>query len=323
MDKPRSITIVTPVYNDWSSLRELIRAIDTAVPSYVSEISVLVVNDGSIDPSPAPEELLDGVRRIREVEIVSLVVNLGHQRAICIGLAETLKKGCPDLLVVMDSDGEDRPADIGPLINAYCDNRKNIIVARRAKRSEGLAFRFLYRCYKLVFRLLTGHFIDFGNFCVIPGALLPRIIFDANTWNNLAASIYKSKVPITRVATARGRRYFGESRMNLVSLLGHGLGALSVFVDIILIRVLVASVILVVLVVVGVAVVVSIRLVTDLAIPGWATNMTGFLLIILLQTVLFFSGAVLFTLSSRSTKQVTPASEGELMIGGRAVGKKQ
>jgi len=40
-----------------------------------------------------------------------------------------------------------------------------------------------------------------------------------------------NKIPIYKVAISRGKRYFGKSKMNFNSLILHGLGAMSVFIE--------------------------------------------------------------------------------------------
>jgi hypothetical protein len=68
--------------------------------------------------------------------------------------------------------------------------------------------------------------------------------------------------------------------MNLVSLAVHGISAISVYADIIFIRIVTAAMVIGIIVLVGLAIVAYIRLATEWAIPGWASYMTGLLLII-------------------------------------------
>jgi len=94
-----------------------------------------------------------------------------------------------DAVVVMDSDGEDRPSDVAQLIAIFGRHPTSIIVARRARHSEALPFRCFYLLYKALFRTLTGQTINFGNFCIIPKNALGALVHNPATWNNLAAAI--------------------------------------------------------------------------------------------------------------------------------------
>ena len=41
------IKILIPIYNDWRSLFELLKQIDTQINPNIAEVSILIVNDGS------------------------------------------------------------------------------------------------------------------------------------------------------------------------------------------------------------------------------------------------------------------------------------
>ncbi len=94
--------------------------------------------------------------------------------------------------------------------------------------------------------------------------------------------------------------------MDLVRLVVHGLSAVSVYSDIAFARVLVFSVALGAATLAGIAVVIAIRLFTELAIPGWASYMIGWLLIVLVQALMLSAGAVFLLLNNRSMPSIVP-----------------
>src|SRR5262249_42745486 len=146
---------------DWESLRELLRRIDALELPSVSRLRVVIMNDGST--SAAPSDFIGAFHfsQIFVLVVIDLTSTLGHQRAIALGLAVLAEEKTDDLIVVMDSDGEDDPNDIARLISAYPKQSNSVVVAVRAKRSEGLAFRLGYLAYRIIFRLLVGRNIDF------------------------------------------------------------------------------------------------------------------------------------------------------------------
>jgi hypothetical protein len=180
------------------------------------------------------------------------------------------------------------------------------VLARRAKRSESLAFRFWYFVYKLGFHLLSGQAIGFGNYSLIPMSAVQRLVHMPELWNNLAACILRSRLPYTTVPTVRGARYTGQSTMNLVSLVVHGLSVMSVHSDVIFVRALLGAAFVATVSIAGIAAVTITRLATNLAIPGWATTAVGDLLIILLQTVVIITAASLTMLAGRSNRPIIP-----------------
>jgi hypothetical protein len=301
------LLILAPVYNDWLSFARLVREIDELASSLPARVRVRAIDDGSGEDSSELARALDGLKHVGSVEITRLACNLGHQRAIAVGLVEVAASDDCDAVVVMDSDGEDRPEHIADLLAVHLRRPEAVIVATRAKRSEGLVFRLSYLLYKLVFRLLTGHWISFGNFCLVPSRALKRLVFMPEVWNSLASSIVRSRTPMLSVPTTKGTRYAGRSSMNFLSLAIHGLSMVSVYSDAVLVRMLLLSTLLSAGAFVGLLVVIIIRLFTDLAIPGWASTIAGFMVVIFLQALVMSVVAVFLLLSNRSSSVIVPA----------------
>jgi polyisoprenyl-phosphate glycosyltransferase len=299
-----SLAIITPVFNDWSALTALIHRLDRVLRPYVTHYDVIAVDDGSLEDSAVSLSAFDVAR----VTVLRLACNMGDQRALAVGLVEVLEHFHCDIVIVMDADGEDRPEDVPKLLQASIDAPKHVICATRASRTNSWFFKLFYRLYKIVFRQLTGAQIDFGNFCAIPKALLPTIAMNSGIWNYLAATLVRSRVPIIRLPLDRGQRIAGKSRMNFVEWLVHGFSAISVFADVVLVRVLVLSMSLAVVTIIALAVVVALRWFTTLAIPGWASNVVGSLLILLFQSVIFGAISLFMLLSLRSAPAIVPRS---------------
>lgn len=93
---------------------------------------------------------------------------------------------------------------------------------------------------------------------------------------------------------------YSRSRMNFGALLLHGFGAISIYSEIVFVRMLICAMIVGILAIGAIIAVVIVRLFTDLAIPGWATTAVGMLLVILLQAILLFLGALFLLLQDRT-----------------------
>jgi hypothetical protein len=161
--------------------------------------------------------------------------------------------------------------------------------------------------YKLLFRLLTGQRVSFGNFMIIPKAVLTGLISIATLWNNLPATIIRSRHHLVRIPTIRGERYAGESKMNLVALAIHGLSAISVYVDVIFVRLLLGSAAVIVAAIIAILFFVGYKLFTDLATPGWTTTVISTFIIVILQASIFMVGTTLMLLGGRSNYTIVPA----------------
>ncbi|HEX9782898.1 MAG TPA: glycosyltransferase [Opitutaceae bacterium] len=303
--KRLTVAIVIPVFDDWPSAAVLLGLLDRRAGVAGVGMTVTLVDDGSTQPLPEP--LLDTLQHLERVELLQLHCNLGHQRAIAVGLSRTMQGLKADAVIVMDSDGEDSPDDLFRLIERHTVHPEAIVVASRSKRSEGVRFRLFYRVYKIIFRLLTGKTIDFGNFCLLPAGAALRIIHTADCWNHLAASIVRSRLPLERVHTARASRLAGRSSMNLVGLVTHGFSAISVFSDVVLTRLLILAAATAVMAAATGLTAGALRLFTDLAIPGWASSVVGFSVLLLFQTLSLLAVMIFMSLSNRSSVLFVPA----------------
>jgi hypothetical protein len=224
-----------------------------------------------------------------------------------------------EAVVVMDSDGEDQPKDIALLVSAARSHPQNAVLALRKKRSESPGFQFGYLIYKALFFRATGRLINFGNFSLLPINHVRRLVHMPEIWNNLAAAIMRSRIPLFRVPTVRGRRYGGTSKMNVTSLAAHGLSAISVYTDVVFVRVLIAGAVIAATTILGISVAIVIRLATDLAIPGWTTTVVASLVSILMQALIFVVATTLMVLGRRSTRPMIPIIDCTSFIAERAV----
>jgi polyisoprenyl-phosphate glycosyltransferase len=303
------VIIIMPVHNDWTSAAELIRRIDKSVSSLAHRIEIVLVDDGSIqtcERSMIPASL----SAVRAIRLLRLRRNLGHQRAIAIGLMHVNEMiGC-DAIVVMDADGEDTPEGVVQLIDAYSSHGgTTAIFAERSRRLESLQFQLFYLFYKILHRSLTGVSVRVGNFSILPTHYLPALGVMSELWNHYAAAIFHSKLPFIMIPIPRGHRIAGTSQMNFVGLVSHGLSAISVFGDIVGVRLLLGSLTGALLAGLGIVAVLIVRLFTNWAIPGWATYATGLLAIILIQFIAVATAFTFIVLSNRATFGFLPTRD--------------
>lgn len=303
-DTPRlSVALVLPVYRDWPSLARLLQAIDRVAAAESLALAVIAVND--CPGQAAAVDRIGGWAAIEHLEVLHLTRNLGHQRAIAIGLSHVAVSTRCDCVIVMDADGEDRPEDMVRLISRFRTDPGAIVVAERCRRSEGMVFRSSYRLYKAAFRMLTGQSVDFGNFCLIPQPLLVHLVSMSEIWSSFPGGLIQSRLPLHRVPTERGVRYEGRSTMNFVALVMHGLGAISVFSEAVFIRVTLLSLAFLVLTGTAILTVLCLKF-TGHATPGWASNLAVSLSILAIQMLMLSAVAAFMVLSNRTAATVIP-----------------
>jgi len=296
-----AITILLPVYNDNESLQMTLQDLKKLPADLLKNISILIVNDGSADLKVVKAGFENNI------SIIHLNRNLGHQKAIAIGLSYIKENHKGNTVIVMDSDGEDRVQDIPLLLESSKKDHSKIIFAKRKRRTNGIGFKLFYYLYKLSFYLFTGKKISFGNYSVIPYPALCRAVFYTEIWYNYPGGIMKSGLPYKVIPTDRGKRYAGNSKMNFTALLLHGFGAIAVFMERIIIRVAIISFLLILVSLLAIITIFVIRTTTTLAIPGWASTLGTSMFIILLISFIISLIAIFTYLTTQSKREFIPA----------------
>lgn len=303
------LALVVPVYNDWESYFELVNNLQLNESLAAYSITHYAVNDCSTDTIP---NAFKG--KFDNINILHCVRNLGHQKAIAIGLCYVQSISCPDAVVVMDADGEDRPKDVSVLIEAALNNPQRIFFAQRAKRYESGYFKMFYALYKSLFRSVTGECISFGNFSIIPGDLLYKVVHISEIWNNYPGGIMRSKLPYESIMVKRGNRYSGESKMTFVSLVIHGLSAMSVYLDVISVRLLILQIFLALTLASTLIAIAFAALLGNIAIPDWLVTFSMLIGVAFLINVFMNFMLTFMVLSYRSQQTFIPKYDAHRFI---------
>lgn len=235
------IVVLMPVFDDWESVVRLLGPLDAGLAAHGMRADVVLVDDGSLE-APPKELGMGNYRALGTLRRLRLRRNLGHQRAIAVGLVYVNGSMPCEAVVVMDSDGEDRPEDVPKLVAEFRrrDGRE-IVFAERRKRSERMLFVCLYHVYRLLHWVLVGIPVKVGNFSIIPFDRLGTLAVTSEMWSHYAAAVFKAKVPRASIPLERGVRLAGQSKMRFTSLVAHGLSAIWVFGEVVGVRLAAAS----------------------------------------------------------------------------------
>ncbi|SBW09928.1 Glycosyl transferase family 2 [uncultured delta proteobacterium] len=133
------ISLVIPVYNEEDNLRALVAEIHGAMARVDRPWEVLFVDDGSTDMS------LDILRELAasspNVTYIALAANSGQSAAFAAGFAEA----AGDIIITMDADLQNDPADIPAMLDTYGKNGVTMVVGWRANRKDTLTKRLASR----------------------------------------------------------------------------------------------------------------------------------------------------------------------------------
>ena len=314
MTRDKDIVILTATYNDWDAFQPFLESLDVALGLASLTARVVVVDDGSSFPAEETAPISLDLNAIREVTAVTLTRNMGNQRAVAIGLGYIAKEMDCDYLVIMDSDMEDLPEYVPQLVERAAETNNKIIFAERTSRANRMTFKLFYGLYQSLYRLLTGMPISIGNFSGIPGRLVKRIAAVSEIWSHFPAGIMRAKIPYETLPSSRGPRLHGESKMNLVSLVIHGISGLSVHADVVGVRLLLGILGLGAIIFISIPVIIMLKLFTDFWLLGWTSQTILILGGILFQMLIAAMLIVFLVLSQKNQRTIIPAIDYDAFI---------
>ncbi len=143
------LSVVSPVYRAEKDLEELVTRIKNAIPSDISILEIILVDDFSPDNSWKEIERLAKLHP--EILGIKLSRNFGQHYAITAGLDHVTG----DYIVVMDCDLQDKPEEISKLFQKSKEGF-DIVLARRFNRQDSFLKKFFSKLFYKTLGYLTG-----------------------------------------------------------------------------------------------------------------------------------------------------------------------
>lgn len=150
MDRPLRVVVVVPVFNEAENLAILLPELAAVMDSTPHDVNVLVVDDGSSDGSSRVAGEL-GAHVLRSGR------NLGKAAALQAGFDWAVDA---DVVVTMDGDLQDDPAEIPTLIERLAD--VDLVSGWKRDRKDSWSKRLQSRLFTAAVRMLTK--IDLHDF---------------------------------------------------------------------------------------------------------------------------------------------------------------
>ena len=137
--------VVIPVFNEADSLPDLISEISKAVAGTGIEWRIIVVDDGSTDESASVASRLGA-------QVLRSDTNRGKSAALQAGFDATPDV---DIVVTMDGDLQDVPAEIPKMIAKLADS--DVVVGWKQTRNDSGTRKMSSRIFARLVKLLTGY----------------------------------------------------------------------------------------------------------------------------------------------------------------------
>lgn len=296
---PSLVCLIIPCYNEGETILRFLDEVFEISNQVSTEFRVVVIDDGSIDDTL--DLLIDykSNKQRNNLRIIPLDFNVGHQKAIYQGLLYADNEGF-EHAIIMDGDGEDDPNAIPKLLEMAPNY--DIVHVKRGKRKESLWFRAAYKVYKLIFWFITRKSMTFGNYCLISKKVIKNL--KEISFIHLAAKLSKLKVKSDKITYDRRSRIDGKSKMNLNSLIVHAFLSFIEYSNELLMMFLKLFLLLILIFSGSIATIIYLKLFTEQAVLGWASNLTlGFLNASLICLGIFLLGLLILNMMQKMENQ--------------------
>ncbi len=213
--KDPEISIVTPVFNEAPNLETLVREIVEALDAHGRSFEIIAVDDGSSDGS---FERLVALRASEpRLRVVRLARNFGQNPAIYAGFERVRGQ----IVVTLDADLQNPPADIPKLIDALDEGAYDIVQGCRQQRKDN-PLRLLASgvVNRVVSRLGKVDIQDLGSgMKAYRREVVDRLCLSTHRSRYLPAETAWLGVKLGEVPVGHRSRTAGDSKYGLFALL--------------------------------------------------------------------------------------------------------
>ncbi|MFY7698494.1 MAG: glycosyltransferase family 2 protein [Legionella sp.] len=213
-----ALSVIIPVYNEVDNVNQLYQEIVAALPINQYDYEIIFVDDGSTDGTTA--RLTELLSAHTNVQVLCHKKNYGQSAALLTG-ARAARHA---LLVTLDGDGQNDPADIPKLVMKLADNN-TVVLGNRKNRDDSQLRRLSSKIGNSIRRrLLNDDCSDTG--CSLK--LFPREAFLAlphfNHMHRFLPALFKrARFSLINIEVNHRPRCFGVSKYGVLNRLFVGI----------------------------------------------------------------------------------------------------
>jgi len=224
IDTPR-YSIVAPIFNEEGNIALLFERIHAVMESTGEAWELLLIDDGSIDRSPAMIDEL--AQQDPHTKALHFARNFGHQIAVTAGIDHAVG----DAVVLIDADLQDPPELILEMIERWKAGYQVVYAVRDSRKGESWFKLFTAKLfYRVIYRITDVNIpVDTGDFRLMDRRVVEalkamrehnRFIRGMTSWVGFKQ---------TGVGYVREARHSGETKYPLKKMIRFALDAITSF----------------------------------------------------------------------------------------------
>lgn len=221
--KRGTISVIIPVFNEEDNVVNIYKEVKDQLKNHRYEF--IFVNDGSADNTQKAIEKISS--RDKNVKLINLSKNFGHQIAITCGLDYTIG----DATIIMDADMQDPPSLIPKMI-AHWEQGYDVVYGIRSSRdSDSLIKKSSAVIFYKILATFSGTQIpaNVGDFRLISKSVVATLRQTREYQRFLRGIISWVGFRQIGIEYKRPKRYAGQSKYSSVKMVKLGLDAILSF----------------------------------------------------------------------------------------------
>ena len=143
MEEKKDLSIIVPLYNEEDNVIEMHRKIREACSELDKNFEIIFINDGSKDKTA------ENCQKLTPLRLINFRKNFGQTAAFDAGI----KASCGDIIVMMDGDLQNDPADIKLLLEEMAKGY-DVVAGWRWRRKDSLSKKIFSRTANLLRKIL-------------------------------------------------------------------------------------------------------------------------------------------------------------------------
>lgn len=215
MNDIQKLSVVIPVYNDEEVLIELLSRLSKSIINIAQMYEIILVDDGSKDNSW--NTILQLKNNYNFITAIKLARNFGQQNALAAGIDHC----SGDIIVLMDSDLQDRPEDIHILVDALFEHNVSMAIAQWESRKDSFFKIFVSRLFYFVSDNMTEIHVmpRLGIFRAMKKNIIVELKKFPETTATTISLLYYIGQGYIAIPLKRDARYAGKSGYNIKKML--------------------------------------------------------------------------------------------------------
>ncbi len=263
------VSVIVPLYNEEQVIDEMYRQVRETMEKTGQNYEVIMVNDGSRDRTCVKARAI--AEKDNHFKLINFSRNFGHQIAITAGMDYS----AGDAVVIIDADLQDPPEMIQTMIDKWHEGYDVVYAVREKRKGESLFKSFTAALFYRLLKKLANIDIplDTGDFRLMSRRVVNALRASKEKHRFVRGMVCWVGYRHIGIPYVRNERFAGETKYPFRKMVRFAIDGITSFSFVPLQIASYFGLLVSAVSFIGILTVIAVKLFTDLALPGWSSQM--------------------------------------------------